>query len=63
MKKVLFVFIWVSIAGWLLGDVVWNYFPSDSLLGDPLYRNEANINVLIILAFYIAWRVTPDSKR
>jgi len=59
LRWVLFIGIWFSILTYLFGAVIWNYFPEGDPLADPLYRAEASMNFLMILAFYIAWRVTP----
>lgn len=57
-----FVCIWLSVASFLFSGIGWILMYGEDSLSEPIFSVNSGIEILIILAFYIAYRLTPLSK-
>jgi len=62
MKRFFYIVMWVQFGFNILWSLVSDKFFSDGDSISQLTLIEWNTHWLIVLALYIAWRVTPDSK-
>ena len=58
----LLIAVWISGISWVIFSVMYGSGGVDTSLDNRLLGLRTHIGFLEVIALYIAWRITPDSK-